>query len=242
MSAFTQAARAICYECGGAASLALHATDPEVRRSAKAREDLLTPIAKAWSTDRAVDVANLAVQVHGGLGFMNDTSAAQYYLDARILPIYEGTNGIQAIDLLGRKVSADGGAAMLALIAEGREVASAARMVPDQRFAVMAKHLDLALSALQEATTWMVATYGTSRPTALYGATIYLRLAGDVVGGQHLILEAISTRETTPGNGSAAAAYSVALNTRTSAAGQVRSIMAAAGTGGEEIGLLAGTR
>jgi len=104
MAANVQAARAICYACGAAADIAEHHPDEGARKQAKAREDLLTPLAKAWSTDRAIDVTNLGVQIHGGMGFMDTTAAAQFYLDARITPIYEGTNGIQSMDLLGRKV------------------------------------------------------------------------------------------------------------------------------------------
>ena len=80
--------------------------------AAKARQELLTPIAKAWSTDVGVEVASLGVQVHGGMGFIEETGAAQHYRDARIAPIYEGTNGVQALDLIGRKLAGDGGAAM----------------------------------------------------------------------------------------------------------------------------------
>ena len=115
MRARVMAARAICYACGVATDLAEAAETEEAREAARLREELLTPIAKAWSTDMGVDVASLGVQVHGGMGFMNETLAAQLYRDARIAPIYEGTNGIQAIDLAGRKLSMAGGAAMTAM-------------------------------------------------------------------------------------------------------------------------------
>ena len=85
--------------------LARLADTEEERAAARARQELLTPIAKAWSTDVGVEVASLGVQVHGGMGFIEETGAAQHYRDARIAPIYEGTNGIQAIDLVGRKVA-----------------------------------------------------------------------------------------------------------------------------------------
>ena len=112
MRANVMAARAICYATGVAADLAESGQTAEERESARLREELLTPIAKAWSTDMGVEVASLGVQVHGGMGFMNETLAAQLYRDARIAPIYEGTNGIQAIDLVGRKLSMADGAAM----------------------------------------------------------------------------------------------------------------------------------
>src|SRR5207244_10907665 len=92
--------------------------DDQARRRAQRRADLLIPVVKAWCTDIGVEVASLGVQVHGGMGYVEETGAAQYYRDARIAPIYEGTNGIQALDLLGRKLLRDEGRAMRALLGE----------------------------------------------------------------------------------------------------------------------------
>ena len=194
MAAATQAARAICYACGSAADLAHHSKDPAVREAAKLREDFLTPLAKGWSTDRAVDVTNTGVQIHGGMGFMGETMAAQLYLDARILPIYEGTNGIQAMDLVGRKLSMNNGAAAASLIAEARSCAREARGTNDPRFVTLADRLDGALDVFGEATDWMLAAMKNTREAALYGATAYLRLAGDVAGGFYLTRSAIDQR------------------------------------------------
>ena len=105
MKAKIEAARAICLTTGVLADLARLADDRGRARRGQARQELLTPIAKAWSTDVGVEVASLGVQVHGGMGFIEETGAAQHYRDARIAPIYEGTNGIQAIDLVGRKLA-----------------------------------------------------------------------------------------------------------------------------------------
>jgi alkylation response protein AidB-like acyl-CoA dehydrogenase len=154
------AGRAICYACAVAAD----AGD-------KAREDLLTPIAKAWCTDLAVEAASLGVQVHGGMGYVEEGGAAQFYRDARIAPIYEGTNGIQAIDLYGRKLLGDRGAAMRALIEEVGALN------------LRAGHaLKIAALALDKATDYMLEA---SRDDALTGASSYLTLAGDVAGGFH---------------------------------------------------------
>ena len=183
MAANVQAARAICYACGAAADLAEHHPDEATRKAAKAREDLRTPLAKAWSTDRAIDVTNSGVQIHGGMGFMGETAAAQFYLDARITPIYEGTNGIQSIDLVGRKLSMDGGAAMRAMLDDVRTTARDARDTNQPKLVATADHLETAAGALESATVWMIATMGSARDVALSGATSYLRLAGDVVGG-----------------------------------------------------------
>jgi len=183
MASGVQAARAICYACGAAADMAEHHPDAYVRKVKKAREDLLTPLAKAWSTDRAIEATNLGVQIHGGMGFMSETAAAQFYLDARITPIYEGTNGIQAVDLVGRKLSMDGGAAMGAMLAEVRATAREARATNQPKFVGIADRLEAGADALEEATQWMLNAMKSARETGLSGATAYLTLAGDVVGG-----------------------------------------------------------
>ena len=112
MKAKIEAARGICLSTAVAADLAKHAATPEAREAASLREELLTPLAKGWSTDVGVEAASMGLQVHGGMGFIEETGAAQHYRDARILPIYEGTNGIQAMDLTGRKLSMAGGGAV----------------------------------------------------------------------------------------------------------------------------------
>ena len=118
MKAKIEAARAICLTTGVLADLARLAETQEERAAAGARQELLTPIAKAWSTDVGVEVASLGVQVHGGMGFIEETGAAQHYRDARIAPIYEGANGIQANDLVGRKAPMADGAVVRELCAE----------------------------------------------------------------------------------------------------------------------------
>lgn len=194
MRARVAAARAICYACGVAADLAEHATDEAARAQAKMREDLLTPIAKAWSTDVGVDVASLGVQVHGGMGFMNETLAAQLYRDARIAPIYEGTNGIQAIDLIGRKLSGTKGESMRAMLADVAETVRLARATNDPQLVQIADRLKDAAATLEQASEWMVRTLADEPEKAMAGATEYLALAGDVIGGHFLTLGAISAR------------------------------------------------
>jgi len=194
MRARVMAARAICYACGMAADLAEAAASEEERHAARLREDLLTPIAKAWSTDRGVEVASLGVQVHGGMGFMDETLAAQLYRDARIAPIYEGTNGIQAIDLVGRKLGRDQGAAMAVMIGEVRETGQAARATNEPQLVSISERLIPAADALEAATQWMLDALQSDRETALAGATAYLQLAGDVIGGHFLTRAAIAAR------------------------------------------------
>jgi hypothetical protein len=199
MASAVQAARAICYACGAAADMAEHHPDADVRKVKKAREDLLTPLAKAWSTDRAIEATNLGVQIHGGMGFMSETAAAQFYLDARITPIYEGTNGIQAIDLVGRKLSMDDGAAMGAMLAEVRATAREARATNQPKFVGIADRLEAGADALAEATQWMLNAMKSARETGLSGATAYLTLAGDVVGGCLLTRGALDEQSSADG-------------------------------------------
>ena len=194
MRANTMAARAICYACGVAADLVDSAGDEATREAARLREELLTPIAKAWSTDMGVEMASLGVQIHGGMGFMNETLAAQLYRDARIAPIYEGTNGIQAIDLVGRKLAMAEGRAMGDMVEEVRETARAARETNDPQLVQIADRLVAAADALDEATGWMKTAMKEDREKGLAGATAYLELAGDVIGGHFLAKGALSAR------------------------------------------------
>jgi alkylation response protein AidB-like acyl-CoA dehydrogenase len=178
MRARVQAGRALCYATAVAADKARTAPAAEERAAAKAREDLFTPLAKSWCTDAGVEVASLGVQVHGGMGFVEEGGAAQFYRDARIAPIYEGTNGIQAIDLVGRKLTADRGAAIRALVAEARETAAAcgSRGGPFHR---IGERLDSAAVALGAATTWLLEQ---PRIDVLAGASAYLTLAAETAG------------------------------------------------------------
>ena len=194
MRAKVMAARAICYATGVAADLAEVGESDDIKSKARLREELLTPIAKAWSTDMGVEVASLGVQVHGGMGFMNETLAAQLYRDARIAPIYEGTNGIQAIDLVGRKLSMADGAAMDAMLSEIEQTAREARETNDPNLVQVADRLVEANKALTEATIWMKQKMQEDRDVALAGATAYLALAGDVIGGHFLTKGAVEAR------------------------------------------------
>ena len=181
MKARIEAARAICLLTAVNADLGRSAADPAEREAATLREEVLTPIAKAWSTDIGVEVASWGVQIHGGMGFIEETGAAQHYRDARIAPIYEGTNGIQAIDLAGRKLGMAGGAGMTALITDIRATAKTLGDQGDDVLKAVGARLETAVAALEEATTWLTAHRG--GPDALAGATPYLKLSGDVIGG-----------------------------------------------------------
>jgi alkylation response protein AidB-like acyl-CoA dehydrogenase len=194
MRARVAAARAICYATAVAADLSEHGAGEAERAGAKQREDLLTPIAKAWSTDMGVDVASLGVQVHGGMGFMNETLAAQLYRDARIAPIYEGTNGIQAIDLVGRKLSGTNGESMEAMLSDVDDTIRSARSSNDPQLVQIADRLQGGRDALKTVSDWMLNAMKADKEKALAGATAYLQLAGDVIGGHFLARAAVQSR------------------------------------------------
>ncbi len=178
MRAATEAMRALVYYAAATIDAARQLPEGEARFVAQRRADLLIPVVKAWCTDLAVEIASTGVQVHGGMGFIEETGAAQYYRDARILPIYEGTNGIQANDLAGRKLGRDGAAAARALFAEMRESLPALAGVVGLR--AFGHRLNDGIAALDEATTLLLAT---DAAAAAGGAAPYLALFGTVTGG-----------------------------------------------------------
>ena len=200
MRALTDAARAICYENGVMADLA-EATDSA---EARALNDLLTPISKAFSTDIANEVAAMGVQVHGGMGFIEETGAAQHIRDARILTIYEGTNGIQAIDLVGRKLPLGNGEVVKGYIGTMRETAELCRQSNNPVMVRLSEQLADALDALEEATDWMMAQAKSGTLDMLAGATAYLRLFGLASGGHYLARGALSVVQNDNNNGNAA--------------------------------------
>ncbi len=192
MKAMTQAARAICLVTARELDIAHSSDDPATRKAALDRAALLTPVAKAFSTDIGVEVASIGLQVHGGMGFIEETGAAQHYRDARILPIYEGTNGIQAIDLLTRKLTLEGGKVVAAYIGELQVTAEQVRASNRPEFGRMGERLSEAVTALAEASRWMGEALRTNPETALAGAQPYLRLFGLAAGGIYLARGALS--------------------------------------------------
>jgi acyl-CoA dehydrogenase len=186
MKALTQGARAICYACAHATDMAHH-TEGEAARHWSERAALLTPIAKSFATDIGVDVASLGIQVHGGMGFIEETGAARYLRDARIAPIYEGTNGIQAIDLVIRKLPLAGGEQVRGFIGELKDVAEEVSARNDAAFGETGGRLRAAIAALETATSWLLEAQTEGRTAdALAGATPYQRLFGLVLTGVYL--------------------------------------------------------
>jgi alkylation response protein AidB-like acyl-CoA dehydrogenase len=201
MKALTQAARAICLVTAKETDVSRRAKDVAERAAAAHRVALLTPIAKAFSTDIGCEVASIGVQIHGGMGFIEETGAAQHYRDARILPIYEGTNGIQAIDLVTRKLPLEGGKVVEAYIGELKGVVDEVRASNRPEFGRMGERLGEAVAALAEASRWMGGALQKNPEAALAGAAPYLRLFGLAAGGIYLAKGALAAAR----NGSGAA-------------------------------------
>ncbi|WP_372424954.1 acyl-CoA dehydrogenase [Salinarimonas chemoclinalis] len=195
MRGLTDAARGICFLTAASLDEAARAPEAGTRKAAFERASLLTPLAKAFSTDIAVEVASLGIQVHGGMGFVEETGAAQHYRDARILPIYEGTNGIQAIDLVTRKLPVSGGATARAEIARIRAVATRVTKEAHEGFGMLAARLREATMRLDETTAWMLSALAEGRQEdALAGATPYLRLFALARGVACLAEEALAAK------------------------------------------------
>ena len=182
IKAQTEAMRALAYDTAVQFDISKRHLDEVTRACAQARLDLLTPIVKAWSTDLGVELSSTALQIHGGMGFIEETGISQHYRDSRIAPIYEGTNGIQARDLVGRKVLRDQGETAKSYIEEMRAVADAATDL-EAPCAEIGDNLRQAIHALAEATDWLIENGGKTPALAFAGATAYLELFGNVAGG-----------------------------------------------------------
>ncbi|HLI11130.1 MAG TPA: acyl-CoA dehydrogenase C-terminal domain-containing protein [Alphaproteobacteria bacterium] len=178
-----EASRALVYHAAGLLDIAKRHPEAAERDAAQQLVDLLIPVCKAWSTDLGVEAASLGIQVHGGMGFIEETGAAQHYRDARITPIYEGTNGIQANDLMGRKLGRDGGETARRFIGSMRETDGALAAAKGEALAALRAPLRQGLDTLAEATQWMVAMMDKDIRRAAAGAVEYLRLFGTVTGG-----------------------------------------------------------
>ncbi|MDP1820165.1 MAG: acyl-CoA dehydrogenase [Acidimicrobiales bacterium] len=191
MKSCIEALRGITYANAAAIDRSRHAPDEATRTACDELADLLTPVSKGWGTDLGVELTSLAVQVFGGMGYIEETGVAQHYRDARIAPIYEGTNGIQAIDLVGRKLPMRAGGAVADYLAY-IEAADAKLAEAGEDLASIRSALADGLAALRTATDWLLAN-GLSQPLdALAGATPYLRLFSVVTGGWTMALQAVA--------------------------------------------------
>ncbi len=192
MKSQTEAMRALAYFAAAQLDKSKHHPDVAGKRRAQALLDLLTPVVKGWCTEQAIEIASTGVQIHGGVGYVEETGAAQYLRDARITTIYEGTTGIQAMDLVGRKVGAERGATALALIAGMRE--DEARLAAGS-LAGMRGNLKEAIDQLEQATRWIVDAFPRDAKAVAAVSVPYLKLFGTVAGGWMMMRAALIANE-----------------------------------------------
>jgi alkylation response protein AidB-like acyl-CoA dehydrogenase len=213
---YTEAMRALLYDNATRYDAERHHPDLQAAKRAGAIARLLTPVSKAWCTDIGVEVASLGIQIHGGMGYVEETGAAQMWRDSRIGPIYEGTNGIQAIDLVMRKLPAGAGTAALAYL---DEVALLARTASSAGLAPAAENLAAAHGTLVTATEWLLAAPDPA--DRLAGASPYLRMFGTVAGGRYLTSGALAAVRLTERDGDPSGFYAAKIATATFYTGQL---------------------
>jgi 3-(methylthio)propanoyl-CoA dehydrogenase len=195
MKAWTEAMRALATLASAHLDKALLHADKAERARNQALFDLLTPVVKGWCTELSIEIASLGVQVHGGMGFVEETGAAQYLRDARITAIYEGTTGIQANDLVGRKVAYEKGATIKELLAEMRAFSHEMKKTDDPVLAVIQRSMADGIEALESSADWLLATFPNDMKAVSAGAVPFLKLFGTVAGGWLMARAAVVARE-----------------------------------------------
>jgi hypothetical protein len=195
MKAQVEAMRALAAAACTALDIAQRHPQREQRMQHQGLFDLLTPVVKGWCTELSIEVASLGVQVHGGMGFVEETGAAQHLRDARITTIYEGTTGIQANDLVGRKLAAEKGMTAKAVIAEMRAFDTQLAGVSHPALGVIRRALAESVATLSEATDWLLETYPYNAKAAAAGAVPYLKLWGTVAGGWQMARAALVAKQ-----------------------------------------------
>jgi alkylation response protein AidB-like acyl-CoA dehydrogenase len=204
MRAQTEGARALAYVTAAAYDAAHHSDDAAVRKENQAFYEFMVPVVKGWSTEMSIDVASTGVQVHGGMGFIEETGAAQYYRDARILTIYEGTTAIQANDLIGRKTVRDGGATAKAILAQVRATEAELEGAGSGDLAAIRNQLAAGSKALEEVVEYIVANMKSDIKGVFSGSVPYLKMAGIVLCGWQMARAAlIAQRKLDSGEGDA---------------------------------------
>ncbi|MFL6650008.1 MAG: acyl-CoA dehydrogenase [Sulfurifustaceae bacterium] len=195
MKAQAEATRALAYYATANLDKALRHPDAKTRARAQAIADLLVPVVKGWSTEQAVEVASTGVQVHGGMGFIEETGAAQLLRDARITTIYEGTTGIQANDLIGRKVARDAGATVKSVISEMQQTCRQIGELRGEDFKAIGTSLASGVTALEQSTHFLLDTHGADPRAAFAGSVPYLMLLGVVAGGWQMARAAMAAQK-----------------------------------------------
>ncbi|HEX4460581.1 MAG TPA: acyl-CoA dehydrogenase [Polyangia bacterium] len=217
MRAQVEAARALAYVTAAAYDSVHKSTDATTQQKSRAFYEFMVPIVKGWSTELSVDVASLGVQVHGGMGYIEETGAAQYYRDARILPIYEGTTAIQANDFVGRKTARDNGATAKAIVAQVRQTVRAlgesTSAAHATELSAIAKRLEAGARALEDVVDYVVTNVRSDVKGVFAGSVPYVKLAGIVLGGWQMARAAAIAAAKLDGGGADAAFYGAKLAT-----------------------------
>ena len=205
MRAQIEAERALAYVTAAAVDVAHHHADEATRKASHGFYEFMVPIVKGWATEMSIDVASTGLQVHGGMGFIEETGAAQHYRDARILAIYEGTTAIQANDLVARKTARDGGAVVKNILEQIRKTESEIILCNSADMAAIRGQLDAGASALEEVVRFVLANIKTDIKGVFAGSVPYLKLAGIVLGGWQMARAAlVAHRKLEAGEGDAA--------------------------------------
>jgi alkylation response protein AidB-like acyl-CoA dehydrogenase len=191
MRAQIEGARAMAYVTAAAFDAAHHDVDPAVRKANMAFYEYMVPLVKGWSTEMSIDVASTGVQIHGGMGFIEETGAAQHYRDARILTIYEGTTAIQANDLIGRKTVRDGGATIQAILAQVRRTEAELAQQDSADLQAIGRQLSAASTALEEVVAFVLANIKADIKGVFAGSVPYLKMGGIVLSGWQMARAAL---------------------------------------------------
>jgi alkylation response protein AidB-like acyl-CoA dehydrogenase len=192
MKSQTEAARALAYVVAAAMDFSHRSSNKEEQKRHQAFVDLMIPVVKGWSTETGIEIASLGVQVHGGMGFIEETGAAQHLRDARITTIYEGTTGIQAADLVGRKIAREGGVTVRGWLAELRKFDAALAAAKNPDIQVLRSRLQAGVQAISEAVDFILATAGKDPNAAFAGAVPFLTLMGITAGGWQMARAALA--------------------------------------------------
>jgi len=190
MRSSIEAMRGLALECAAAFDIADKHADEDVRKRCQRRGELLTPLVKGWSTELGVELCSLGVQVHGGMGFIEETGAAQYLRDARIAPIYEGTTAIQANDLIGRKTARDGGQGLMELMTDMSETLTQLEGADDVNLKAVAKRFKVAMASAEETGKWMLGQNDATMPSAT--SVEFLMMMGRLAGGWMMARSAVA--------------------------------------------------
>jgi 3-(methylthio)propanoyl-CoA dehydrogenase len=213
MKAQTEAMRALAYVTAAAMDIAHRDPDSNLRAKHQAFADMMIPVVKGWSTEICIEVASTGIQVHGGMGYVEETGAAQLLRDARITTIYEGTTAIQSNDLVGRKLAREGGATAKEVIKAMRVVEGQLAQAQGEDMAAIRASLGAGIKAVEECATWIVATYGSDIKAVHAGSVPFLKLMGIVCGGWQMARAALVAEQRLAAKEGDAAFYQAKIGT-----------------------------